>query len=264
MVPNGRGVMLSTFIDDPARGIEKMRQLISELRVYAHQLRAVVEAVGHCRCNEALPFLRELGSNKAHAEQLGDAWINAVAAVDSHESRNLLLSFVDPALPSLPAEVEFGWDDVLASRIYELVGRDRGIDQRLLQLCGAQLPSAKRLLLAKVIGRLGSLEAVLAGLSLIDDAANPPVPYEIRKQIEAAFVEQRPYGKSENTYTLEPRSSNAVRMKLLEMASIDERRKKSAFSILAQIEEWRLEYGRPSSEPRHPAIDSGQLWPPIP
>jgi len=241
-----------------------MRQLIFEFRVFAYQLPAVVEAVGHCRCDEALPFLRELASDKARAEQLGDAWINAVAAVDSHESRNLLLSFVDPALPGLPAEVEFGRDDFIASRIVEVVRCDKAVEQKVLQLCGAELPPSKRLLLAEVIGRMGSLEAVSAGLRLIDDGAKPPVPYEIRKQIEAVFVESRPHNERENIYTLEPRSSNTIRTKLLEMASKDERRKKSAYTILAQIEEWRLEYGRPTDEPRHPAFESGEPWPPMP
>jgi hypothetical protein len=45
------------------------------------------------------------------------------------------------------------------------------------------------------------------------------------------------------------------------MAMKDERRKNSALSLLAQIEEWRLEYGRPAGEPRHPAIESGEPWP---
>jgi hypothetical protein len=75
-------------------------------------------------------------------------------------------------------------------------------------------------------------------------------------------VEHRAHLDSPNTFTLEPRSSNEIRAKLLEMATKDERRKKSALKLLAQIEEWRLEYGRPAGEPRHPAIDSGEPWPP--
>lgn len=259
-----RFLCLLPFVDDPARGIERMRQLISELRPHGDQLQEVVEALGHCRCNQALPFLRELGSDKVRAEQLGDAWINAVAALDSPESRNLLLSFVDPELPGLPAEIGFARDDVLAAQIVELARSDRAVEQRLLRLCEAELPLTKRLLLAKVVGRLGELEAVSAGLNLIDDTVSPPVPHEIYRQVEAAFVERRPHGESENTCTLEPRSSNAIRAKLLEMASSDERRKKSALMLLGQIEEWRLEYGRPAGEPRHPAFDLGEPWPPIP
>jgi len=101
-----RILCLLPFLDDPGREIEKIHDLISELRVYAYQLRVVVEAVGHCRCNEALAFLRDLASDKSRAEQFGDAWINAVAAVDNREARDVLLSFVDPELPGMPAEAK--------------------------------------------------------------------------------------------------------------------------------------------------------------
>ena len=258
-----RYLCLLPFADDPAKGIERMRQLISELRVYGHELREVLDALGHCRCDQALTFLVELGSDKARAVQLGDAWINAVAAVDTPEARNLMLSFVDPDLSGLPAEITFSRDDVLVARIAELARRDQAIEQRLLRLCDTELPSAKRDLLAKVVGQLGNVEAVAAGLDLIDDAASTPVPYEIWKQLEDAFVERRPHGENQNTFTLEPRSSNAIRAKLLEMATKDERRRKSALKLLAQIEEWRLEYGRPTGEPRHPAFESGEPWPPM-
>jgi energy-coupling factor transporter ATP-binding protein EcfA2 len=249
------------FVDVPAKGIEKVRQIITELRIPDYELRDVLEAVGHSRCNEALVFLRSIATDEARAKRFGDAWINAVAAIDSPESRDLLLSFIDPDLPGLAAEVTFGRDDVLAARIVELARRDAAIQQRLLQLCSAELRTAKRSVLSKVVGQLGTVEAVLAGLNLIDDNLRPSIPYDIWQQVEAAFVEHRPHGKMEGAYTLLPQSSNAIRAKLLEMAMKDERRKKSAFSLLAQIEGWRLEYGRPTGEPRHPAFDSEVPWP---
>lgn len=259
-----RYLCLLPFVDDPAKGIERMQQLISELRICGYELREVVDALGHSRCDQVLPVIVELGSDKARAEQLGDAWINAVAAVNTPEARNLLLSFVDPELPGLPAEVTFSRDDVLVARIADLARADHAIEQRLLRLCDADLAPTERELLAKVVGQLGNVEAVAAGLRLIDDAARTPVPYEILKQFEDAFVERRARGQSENTFTLEPRSSNAIRARLLEMATKDERRKKSALKLLAQIEDWRLEYGRPAGEPRHPAFHSGEPWPPMP
>jgi hypothetical protein len=48
------------------------------------------------------------------------------------------------------------------------------------------------------------------------------------------------------------------------MTSKDVRRKRTAVRLLAQIEEWRLQYGRPTGEPRHPALDSGIAWPLLP
>src|SRR5260370_40680038 len=50
---------------------------------------------------------------------------------------------------------------------------------------------------------------------------------------------------------------NAALVRLFQMSLNDERRKAAAWSLLGQIEIWRIEYGRPANEPRHPEIDSG-------
>jgi hypothetical protein len=94
---------------------------------------------------------------------------------------------------------------------------------------------------------------------LRDDGSG--VPYDLLRSIENAFLERRPYGTEGGAYTIAPRGSNAVRKKLLEVAQSDPNRKRSAFALLGQIEVWRLEYGRPTDEPRHPAIESGASWP---
>jgi len=54
-----------------------------------------------------------------------------------------------------------------------------------------------------------------------------------------------------------------VRAKLFQMVLSDPTRRNAAFSILGQVEVWRIEHGRPDSEPRHPMIESGEPWPPI-
>ena len=108
---------------------------------------------------------------------------------------------------------------------------------------------------------LGTSQALLSALNLIDDAARPPVPYDTWQQLEKAFVEKKPHEGSQSTYTLAARAANEVRLRLFEILD-DPRRRRSALSLLAQIEEWRLEYGRPFGEPRHPAFASGTPWPP--
>ena len=60
-----------------------------------------------------------------------------------------------------------------------------------------------------------------------------------------------------------PRSAEQARAKLFQMVLSDPTRRKAAFSILGQVEVWRIEHGRPNSEPRHPMIESGEPWPPI-
>lgn len=115
-----------------------------------------------------------------------------------------------------------------------------------------------------MISWLGTPEAGLAALNLINDDAKPPVLYETWKQIETAFVEHKPHGKDTSSYTLAPRSSNDVRARLFEMATNDKQRMKSASALLAQIEVWRLEHGRPNGEPRSLEVESEPSLPTVP
>ena len=86
--------------------------------------------------------------------------------------------------------------------------------------------------------------------------------YELHKNIEEAFVEHRPYGGSSNTFTMVPRSSNAIRGRLMEMVQSDPLRSKSAFALLNEIEKWRMWHGRPDGEARSPKMEAGFVWPP--
>jgi hypothetical protein len=208
--------------------------------------------------------LREIAADKDRLNQLGPAWLDAVAAIDTRQSRELLLSFVDSSLTGLPDGMAPDRDDHLAAHIAQIANTDPEVKRRLMELCATDLPQQRRLLLAKIIGNFLDLDSVLAGLNLIDDAVPPSVPSEIARQLENAFVERRPHGTAGNSFTLEPRNSNAIRAKLFEMTSKDVRRKRTAVRLLAQIEEWRLQYGRPTGESRHPALDSGIAWPLLP
>jgi hypothetical protein len=152
--------------------------------------------------------------------------------------------------------------DFLASRLADLTRADSSLEERILQLTTQPLSLKRRHVLAKVIARLDSPQSLLVGLNLIDDQSPQPIPYDLWKAIESLVLEKRPYEGNPQSYTLVPRAANDIRKRLFEMAENDSRRTRSAYSLLGQIEEWRLEYGRPSSEPRHPAYDSGKPWPP--
>lgn len=105
-------------------------------------------------------------------------------------------------------------------------------------------------------------ETLESNLLLIDDSRPYRVPQGTWEQIEEAFVQRRDSDDIPNAYTQEARTSNELRRRLFAMAISDNRRRKAAFSILGQIEEWRLRYGRPAGEPRHPDFTSGYQWPP--
>ena len=101
------------------------------------------------------------------------------------------------------------------------------------------------------------------GVNPVNLTKPSPVPQGVWDQLESAFVERQPYEQDPEVFTVHARASNELRARLLRMALEDSNRRKSAFMLLGQIEIWRLEHGRPTDEPRHPDLASGQSWPPM-
>jgi hypothetical protein len=108
---------------------------------------------------------------------------------------------------------------------------------------------------------MGTLESLLRALDLLKDDGSGGSSYELYRGLEEVFVEHRPLQESSNTYTMVPRPSNEIRLKLLNMVQNDPLRKKSAWELLNEIEKWRMQFGRPDGEPRSPSVDAGFLWP---
>jgi hypothetical protein len=259
-----KALCLLPFLDQQAAGIKRIQEVVSSLKIRGYELREVVSALGQCRCSEALPALCNLAADEITAKAVGDEWIDALAVLDTAEARKVLLSLVDPEIKGGSFPVAFDRSETVAARLVELARREPDIEPRLSQLCSLRVPEPKRSLLAKVMAWLGTPDAALSALNLLDDEATPQIPYDTWKQMEDAFVERKPYGKDTNSYTLSPRSSNEVRVRLFEMSKQDKFRAKAAAGLLAQIEAWRLEHGRPAGEPRSVEVECESSWPTVP
>ncbi len=258
-----RAIALCAFVDDPAKGVAKMREAIAARHVYWHDLRGVVTALGESRSEAALDYLLELAADPKLFEACEENFINAFAALDTPRAREALLGLIEPgAGGNLPRRHHR--EDLVVPRITDLARREPAMAKRLIALCDGDLPDITRHLLSKVMSWLGTAEALAAALSLIDDSkGRGAVPQGVWESLEGAFVERRPYGDSPGVYTQHARASNDVRASLFKMANGDAKGRKAAFGLLAQIEEWRLERGRPAAEPRHPDLQSGVPWPPM-
>jgi len=260
-----RCLCLLPFVEPSSEGIACLRKIDPMKRMWGHQFQGLMAALGYSRSNEALGFLIEMAKGEEKRLQgVTTEWIAAVEEIGTQEAIRVLLSFVDPDIEQHNFKLPFDYisQEKLASKLAEIARVDRSIKDRLLLLCTRTLPNHIRFLLADCVTRLGSRGEVLAGLNLIQDVANPSIPPNLIRNLETIFVERRPYENSEYTYTLEPQSANDIRSRLFEMAMSDEARKHSAWRILAEIEFWRIEYGRPINEPRHPNMESGIAWPP--
>jgi hypothetical protein len=257
-----RVVALCPFTDDAVAGIAKIREVLAKERLGGYELRELITALGESRSDAAVDLLHELASDVGAFEHCTDSLINAIATLDTERARELLLGFVDPDIQAIALTRPLHREEVLVARLTQLAQLRPEIAARLLELCEHDLPEFNRHILSKVMYSSGTPEALVANLNLINDAKIPPVPAGVWDQLESAFVARQPYGQNTNAFTLHAQASNELRVRLLLMAREDHRRRSSALRLLLQIEVWRLEYGRPMDEPRHPDLASGQPWPP--
>lgn len=251
------------FFDDPAAGFARLRAMLGKWKLAEGDLRALIIALGESRSDVAVDLLCELASDARTFEQCVNEVLDALAALDTPRTRELLLGFVDPDIRGIALTHRPHRLVVLVARLMDLARRRPEVAARLQELCERDLPELSRDALSKVMNLLGTPEALAARLNLIDDANPCPVPQGIWDQLKSPFVEQRQDDRYPSAYTEHARASNEVRSRLFKMAIEDEKRRKSAFALLGQIEHWRLEHGRPTGEPRHPDLASGEPWPPM-
>jgi hypothetical protein len=255
---------LLPFIDEPSAGIEKIREVLGGLRIRPYQTGGIATALGHCRFPDALSLLVELAVDQSHLHAIEASWIKAVAQLDHPDAREVLVNFVNPSATGFPFGSRLEREDILAARLRECADKHPEIQQRLFDFCPGQLDPVKRARLAGILRFMGTQQAALAGLNLIDDHLIPAIPYEIGQLIEEIFIEHVSDGDNSNSYRLVPRSANELRAQLFEMSKSDDRRKKSASSLLGQLELWRLEHGRPLDEPRSIAVLQQSSLPMVP
>jgi hypothetical protein len=254
------------FVDEPKRGIARIRELLSEFRVSWYHNRDLLFALAQCADDSGLTLLADIADRSDSVFQhIAKEWLDAVASCPLPGARAMILGFVDPeTYPRGDRRPLPGYAvDSLAWHLLDLARADSSVAERLIELTARPVSALQRAILGEVLARMGSQESLFAGLNLIEDSSPQPIPYVIYRALEDVFLEKRPHAGNAQWYTLVPRAANDLKTRLFEMAKHDQRRAKSAYGLLAQIEMWRLEYGRPPSEPRHPVFESGQMWPPI-
>ncbi|MCY4060104.1 MAG: hypothetical protein OXG44_19135, partial [Gammaproteobacteria bacterium] len=250
---------LCPFVDDPAAGMAKIREVLGKQALGGYRLRDLFDALGESRSDAAVDLVYELAGNEHAFRECEDEITGGLVRLDTRRAWEILVGFVDPDV-TMALTGPICREDLLVARLVDLAKRRPEVAARLRELCGRNLPERNRHVLSKVVGRFGAREDALANLALIDD--DRPIPSGVWEQLEGVFVERRRDDEEPDVYTLHARASNEVRARLLAMAHGDPSRRKSALKLLGRIEVWRLEYGRPTDEPRHPDLASGRPWPP--
>jgi hypothetical protein len=253
------------FVDEPARGVARVRELMGEFRFMVYGRRDVLAALSRCPDIAGLTLLLDIGrQNPAAFQHFSRDWIEAVASSPLPAAARILLGFFDPEASQDVAGLMPSDYDFLAARVVDRLRDDPVIVRRFIELVTQPLTQQQRGALSKIVPWLDSGNALLASLSLIHDASPQPIPFDLRRAIEQVFLEKQPYRGDSQSYVLVPRAVADIKERLFDMVQNDPQRARSACRLLGQIEEWRLEYGRPAFEPRRPSIASGEPWPPAP
>jgi hypothetical protein len=248
---------LCPFVDDPVKGLAKIREVLGRKILSPHHLEELAQSVAHSQSNEALPLLQEMKPAFVRDGRLDSSWLQAIAAIRTAEGREVLLSFVDPQGQEQAAT---DFRDSLAFHLAEAARDSAEVRQRLIGFCSQGPKGLKRQVLGQAMGLIGTPEAMFAGLQLLDDADRWPIPDSVENYLEKAFVEHRPEG-GQGVFALIARAANDLRLELCRLAKEDAGRCRAAFSLLGQIELWRLERGRPLGEPRNPILADTSDWP---
>jgi len=252
---------LLPFSDDPARAIAFIEEVMTKFRYRPYQFRDLLTAMGHTRSDAAVPFLTKLARGEGGVQHMDDAWIEALGRLNTVSSRQALLSFVDPEIPCVGVTIEFDYRniEIFAAFVGSWARQDPALKQRLLDLSAENLTPTQRQLLPAIYREIGSHDAMVAGANLLRGTMSP---FGHDRGFETQFLERQPHGRS-GAFVLIPRNAEKARAELFQGVLTDPSRRASAFSILGQVELWRIEYGRPSGEPRHPLIETGEPWPPL-
>ena len=266
----GRGLVTSLlcllpYTDQPERGIELIRQVLAEGRLYGYHLRGLVTALGHSHAPSALALPTEFaGPGTSTFSAVATEWIEAVGYFGGRDGATTLLAFIETGCTAqnrvLPHDHHLF--ELAANRIATLAQTDDELQSKILALVNVPGPPERDFVIIKTVAALSSLDAMLTTLNLAIEDRSHRWPYYV---LEEAFQElcliKRRTPPDSNSYTLEPTPAVELRRRLLEIATAGDRRSRNAFSLLGQIDVWRLEHGKPPREPRHPAIESGVQWP---
>jgi hypothetical protein len=112
-----RILAICPFVDDPAAGIAKIRDVLGKRRLWGHELRELATALGESRSDAAIDLLYEFASDAQKFQQCEDNFINAFATLDTPRARELLLGFVDPDIRGIALPRRPDREDVLVARL---------------------------------------------------------------------------------------------------------------------------------------------------
>jgi hypothetical protein len=247
-----RWIELLALSSDPAQIIDAVKSLPEELR-RAHNFHEVTHALGYSTAPNATEALIDLANLLPELGTTHD-FFTTLSRLDTERGTEYLLSYaVDPQ-----SKKSGRYDHALFETLSRLLNRHKKPKAQFM----ANLMSSSgqsRQIYARLLSSVLHEEDVLKVLSNVSPEGDPIAEALVRGVADLAV--QRIYSNDGRGYEQQPKDLKVVRAELLSIAAGDGGNSHIAHRILLAIEDMRERYGRPTTEPRHPNINSGLPWP---
>ena len=246
------------FADSPTKLFHWFRSLYSKKQPW--EFRDIVTALGFSESEDASDFLVEMTETYGKIDRnLYHEWARAITRNPGRRARDFLGRLVELGVDDKPYLTGFTpWEtDPLVSGMASLARQNLAFQESLLHRAEKGRSNNSPLLLA-ILQVFSDEKAALASLALLDRRNVG----QVSNVLEAWFCAKE-HATDSGTYQIVSRGSPEVRRRLYGMATEGGEKGELALELLARIELWLLEYGKPLDEPYHPAIDAGSSWPEV-
>lgn len=254
--PLGRWFELLALTDQPELLVDLVQKLPPALKL-ANNLDRVVVALG---------FAAEAGGAYKTLLALAEiipgldtvySYAGTLVRMDSLEAVNPLVSLsFDPKRSASLGHGFFNESNLLAAGLVKHPVAKRDFLARLMKTPPSIAP-----IHARVLAEVVDQQDVLSLLPYCAPDGGDLISQALENAVRDLAVVNRSI-EGTNAYEREPSDLSWLRSNLFRLYLEQKPSARFAVKLLGVIDRQRDEYGRPSSEPRHPDIETGRPWPP--
>ncbi len=245
------------FSDNPRSGIRAI-ELVDRNAFHVLNEDYIMEALGFCDDPSVAEYLAGLPESNIFNAWLAGKWIRALGQNPQAVCKEKLLNLFDEIKDA--DQSQRTWDNGAVEALVETLANvalsDSSIWEQIKNRCARATTDPERIVLARILQKVNNDEAALSACALINEKGQ--CPQSVRRLFEEVLTRKVPAGSEGSFYSF-PRPFNRLRQTLADMVLRDPIKRRGAYALLAFIENFRVEHGRPVDEPRHPSTELRNL-----
>jgi hypothetical protein len=251
--------VLHFFIKTAEDGLAQLRELLPEL-IKRVSLWQVINVFAPIPTKEAMSVLTELLPRLEPQTNYENRILSAIASNPTPEASTVLLRLIETDAV-LKYSQEIFREDTITRRLKESAINDPKFMQRLFAVLEAKTDARYEGLVAVVLREIDDPTARSLVCRYLDDQAYPQGGHTAAYVLMNQFSRETESEHGSGWREIHPQANAPLRRHLYMLASRPNPSRNRARKLLLDLEESRVERGRPVNETRHPAIETGSNWP---